>query len=224
MRRAAAQAVDLAPRVWGFLPNLGVAMRCRETPLTFDKVDGVARRRLTACRVSKNLRKRSQADKDFGNELFDTRCSLIGGVFSLSTKRMIFARFCPLPFSVACPLCCGLPACTWTRPRAHGSHRITGTVERLLKGDPSTTRVLYARYTSVRCARSTILTTRVSLNRSDVFSLRRFLEKILPYGTRPDDTCVFLTSHPCVRDSGVHACSAPAISSVPHPDQRADIR
>src|SRR4030095_215041 len=43
-------------------------------------------------------------------------------------------------------------------PSGHCSHRMTGTVERLLNGDPSTTRVLYARYTSVRCARSTIRT------------------------------------------------------------------
>src|SRR5215216_4348260 len=35
-------------------------------------------------------------------------------------------------------------------------------------GHPSTTRVLYARYTSVRCARSTMRTTCVSLKRSDV--------------------------------------------------------
>src|SRR5215471_136840 len=56
-------------------------------------------------------------------------------------------------------------------PSGHCSHRITGTVEILLKGDPLMTRVLYARYTSVRCARSTIRTTRVSLKMSDVRSL-----------------------------------------------------
>lgn len=46
--------------------------------------------------------------------------------------------------------------------------------------------------------------------------LRRFLEKILPYGTRPDYTFAFLTSNPFVRYSGVRACSTPAMSSVPH--------
>jgi hypothetical protein len=63
--------------------------------------------------------------------------------------------------------------------RSHCSHRITGTVEILLKGDPSTTRVLYARYTSVRCARSTMRTTWVSLKMSEVFTLfttRHFTE------------------------------------------------
>src|SRR5919199_7014967 len=55
--------------------------------------------------------------------------------------------------------------------RGHCSQRMTGTVEILLKGDPSTTRVLYARYTSVRCARSTRRTTRVSLKMSEVFTL-----------------------------------------------------
>jgi Domain of unknown function (DUF4277) len=44
---------------------------------------------------------------------------------------------------------------------------------------------------------------------------RRFLEKILPYGTRPDYTLAFLTSNPFVRCSGVHTCPTPAIASVP---------
>jgi hypothetical protein len=47
-------------------------------------------------------------------------------------------------------------------------------------------------------------------------TLRRFLEKIFPYGTRPDYTFAFLTSNPFVRYSGVRACSTPAMSSVPH--------
>ena len=47
----------------------------------------------------------------------------------------------------------------------------SGTVERLLKGEPSTTLVLYARYTSVRRVRSTRRTTRVCLKMSDVRSL-----------------------------------------------------
>src|SRR4030095_12274521 len=48
---------------------------------------------------------------------------------------------------------------------------MTGTVEILLKGEPSTTRVLYARYTSVWRVRSTMRTTRVSLKMSEVFTL-----------------------------------------------------
>ena len=52
-----------------------------------------------------------------------------------------------------------------------GSHRMPGTMERLLKGDPSTTRVLYARYTNVRCVRSTMRMPRVSLKMSEVRSL-----------------------------------------------------
>src|SRR5438132_10991649 len=90
---------------------------------------------------------------------------------ALCQKAEGFRRsLCPPPLSVACPMFRGLPPCTLTRPRAHGSHRITGTVERLLKGDPAMTRVLYARYPSVRCARSTMRTTRVSLKMSDVRS------------------------------------------------------
>lgn len=53
-------------------------------------------------------------------------------------------------------------------------------------------------------------------SRMRVWTFRRFLEKILPYGTRPDYTFAFLTSNPFVRYSGVRACSTPAMSSVPH--------
>ena len=56
-------------------------------------------------------------------------------------------------------------------PSAHRSHGMIGTVERLLKGEPSTTFVLYARYISVRRVRSTMRTTRVCLKRNDVLSL-----------------------------------------------------
>src|SRR5262249_132329 len=49
----------------------------------------------------------------------------------------------------------------------------------------------------------------------DLRVLRRFLKKILPYGTRPDYTLAFLTSNPFVRCSGVHTCPTPAIASVP---------
>jgi hypothetical protein len=46
--------------------------------------------------------------------------------------------------------------------------------------------------------------------------LRRFLEKILPYGTRPDYTLACLTSNPFVRCSSVYTCPTPALASVPH--------
>src|SRR5262249_29207547 len=52
------------------------------------------------------------------------------------------------------------------------AHGMIGTVEMLLKGEPSTTFVLYARYTSVRRVRSTMRTTRVCLKMSDVLSLK----------------------------------------------------
>jgi hypothetical protein len=54
--------------------------------------------------------------------------------------------------------------------RRQRSHGMTGTVDRLLKEEPSTTFVLYARETSVRRARSTIRTTRICLKSIEVRS------------------------------------------------------
>ena len=47
---------------------------------------------------------------------------------------------------------------------------MTGTVERLLKGEPSITFGLYARYTNVRRARPTRRTARVCFKRTEVRS------------------------------------------------------
>jgi len=46
--------------------------------------------------------------------------------------------------------------------------------------------------------------------------IRRFLEKILPYGTCSYYTLAFLTSNPFGRCSGAHVCPTPAIATVSH--------
>jgi hypothetical protein len=56
--------------------------------------------RPTRCRVSKNLRTRSQADADYGNGLFDTSAGPTASSSSLSKKRALFRG--SYPYSDTC--------------------------------------------------------------------------------------------------------------------------